>query len=385
MMNVNSGSEAIPLVDLRAQHEAIREELHAALERVLGSSRFIGGEEVSAFEAEFASYCGTSYCIGTASGTAALSLALEACGIGPGDEVITSAHTFVATAEAIEHVGARPVLVDVDPATRTIDPAKLRLAISGRTKAVIPVHLYGHPAELGEIQNICERYGLLLIEDAAQAHGALYNGRRVGSVGRVGCFSFYPGKNLGALGDAGAIVTDDAAIAAKVRMLADHGRPAGSKYEHACVGYNARLDALQAAVLRVKLRHLDSWNARRREVASLYGKLLAGQVLTPLAASWAEPVYHLYVVEVPPEAREHVRSQLSRVGVATGIHYPLPVHLQPAFAHLGYRAGAFPVAERLCQRVLSLPMYPELRVEQVHYIAQALLKALDSVPEHGRA
>ena len=370
---------SFPLVDLKAQYRSIESEIDTAIRGVLESARFIGGPEVSRFEAEFAQYCQTQYCVGLSSGTAALSLALEACGISDGDEVITSTHTFVATVEAIAKLGAKPVLVDVDPATYTIDTKQVLKAITGRTKAILPVHLYGHPADLDPIMDICDRYGLLLIEDAAQAHGALYKGQRVGSFGHVACFSFYPGKNLGAYGDAGAIVTNDAGLAAKVAMLADHGRARGSKYEHAVVGYNHRLDALQAAVLRAKLPHLDNWNERRRAIAARYSEMLAeAAVVTPRAATWAVPVYHLYVVQVMPGQRAKIQQALNDADIATGIHYPLPVHLQPAFAGLRYRLGDMPVAERLASSVLSLPMYPELRDSDVEFIANHFIAAVGS-------
>ena len=368
---------SFPLVDLKAQYRSIEGEINEAIRGVLESARFVGGPEVSRFEAEFAQYCQAQHCVGLSSGTAALSLALEACGIGAGDEVITTTHTFVATAEAIAKLGAKPVLVDVDPATYTIDPRQTLAAVTARTKAIIPVHLYGHPADLDPILDICARYGLVLVEDAAQAHGALYKGQRIGSFGHVACFSFYPGKNLGAYGDAGAVVTNDAALASKVAMLADHGRAPGSKYEHTVVGYNHRLDALQAAVLRVKLRHLDNWNERRRAIAARYNKLLAeAPVVVPRAASWAVPVYHLYVVQVARRQRPGIQQGLSDAGIATGIHYPLPVHLQPAFTGLGLKAGDLPVAEALAGSVLSLPMYPELLDSEVDLIAARLLEAL---------
>lgn len=369
---------SVPLVDLRAQYRAIESEITAAITGVLESTRFIGGPELVGFESEFAAFCGAEHCVGLSSGTAALKLALAACGVGPGDEVITTTHTFVATAEAICHVGARPVLVDVDAKTRTLDPGQVVRAITGRTRAVIPVHLYGHPADLDALLDVCARYQLKLIEDAAQAHGALYNGRRVGAIGDAGCFSFYPGKNLGAYGDAGAVVTRDPEVASRVAMLADHGRVRGSKYEHAAVGDNLRLDALQAAILRVKLRHLDQWNEQRRSIAARYDARLKGAGLAgPERAPWAVPVYHLYVVEVPAPARGIVQRELSAAGIATGLHYPLPIHLQPAFGHLGYRAGVFPEAERLAGTVLSLPMYPELTETTVDEVACRLAEALE--------
>lgn len=370
----------IPLVDLGAQYRSIKGEIDAAISGVLETTRFIGGPELSAFEAEFAAYCDAPHCVGVSSGTSALTLALRACGIGPGDEVITCSHTFVATAEAIAQVGATPVLVDALPSTGGIDPTQVALAITGRTRALLPVHLYGHPVDIDPLLDLCQRYELTLVEDAAQAHGARYRGRRIGSQGRVACFSFYPGKNLGAYGDAGAVVTGDPAIAESVRMAADHGRARGSKYEHATVGGNDRMDALQAAILRVKLRHLDDWNQRRREHAAHYDRLLRGSPAEPLTpASWAEPVYHLYVVRVAPQARADVQARLASAGIATGIHYPIPVHLQPAFADLGYTRGRLPESESLAESVLSLPLYPELEPTQVETIAAELLSALREV------
>lgn len=368
---------SIPLVDLGAQYRSIKDEMDATIKSVIDSTRFIGGPEVSAFEAEFAAYCDASHCVGVSSGTSALTLALRACGIGPGDEVITCSNTFVATAEAIVLVGATPILVDASPATGGIDVRQVAQAITGRTRALLPVHLYGHPVDLDPLLELAQRYGLYLVEDAAQAHGARYRGHRVGSQGRVACFSFYPGKNLGAYGDAGAVVTNDPEIAESVRMAADHGRNPGSKYEHAQVGGNDRMDALQAAVLRVKLRHLDEWNQRRREHAAHYDSLLCGSAAAPLTpAPWAESAYHLYIVQVPPQARAGIQQKLADAGIATGIHYPIPVHLQPAYADLGYQQGSLPISEKLADSVLSLPMYSELEADQVDAIAAQLLASL---------
>lgn len=369
----------VPLVDLKAQYEAIRDEIDGAIRDVVSSSRFVGGPELRAFEQEYAAFCGSRHCVGVSSGTSALLLALQACGVGPGDEVITPTHTFVATAEAVAQVGAHPVLVDVDPGTGTMDPDMARKAVTGHTKALLPVHLYGHPADMDPLLDLCANYGLTLIEDAAQAHGSLYKGRRAGSIGRVGCFSFYPGKNLGAYGDAGAVVTDDDEIAAKVAMLADHGRTPGSKYEHSQIGFNHRLDSLQAAILRVKLRHLDAWNERRRAIAARYNAALSGSgVATPEPAAWAVPIYHIYAVRIPAARRAAVQASLATAGIATGVHYPIPVHLQPAFAHLGHARGAFPVAEALADSVLSLPMYAEMSDTMVDHVAQRLIGAVKS-------
>ncbi|MHB0877867.1 MAG: DegT/DnrJ/EryC1/StrS family aminotransferase [Anaerolineae bacterium] len=368
----------VTLVDLKAQYHSIQAEIDQAVWSVLESTRFVGGPEVGGFESEFAEFCGAAHCVGLSSGTAALLLALEACGVGPGDEVITTTHTFVATAEAVAKLGARPVLVDVDEATGTIDTDMARKAVTGRTKAVLPVHLYGHPADMDPLLDLCNEYGFTLVEDAAQAQGTLYKGRRTGSMGRVGCFSFYPGKNLGAYGDAGAIVTEDAELASRVAILADHGRTPGTKYEHSAIGFNHRLDAIQAAILRVKLLRLDGWNERRRAVAARYTAALAGTTIgTPAPANWAVPIFHIYAVRVPPGRRSAIQASLAKAGIATGVHYPIPVHLQPAFAYLGYGRGAFPVAETLADSVLSLPMYAELTDEMVDYVVDHLIAAVD--------
>jgi len=367
----------IPLVDLRAQYFEIQEEIEAAMRGVIESTRFIGGPEIAGFESEFAQYCQCEHCVAVSSGTSALVLALQACGIGPGDEVVTATHTFVATAEAIVAVGARPVLVDVDPITYTMDPDQVLKAVTGRTRAILPVHIYGHPANLAPLQEICSRYKLFLIEDAAQAHGALYRNQRVGSLGHLACFSYYPGKNLGAYGDAGAVLTNDQDLALRLRMLANHGRHPDEKYEHRIVGLNHRMDAIQASILRVKLRHLDDWNARRRALAATYNDALANSgVVTPTSVTWATPVYHLYVIQLPPGRRDRVRNALKQRGVSTGVHYPIPVHLQPAFKSLGYARGDFPVAENLCERIISLPMYPELTTDQVQSIATCVRDTL---------
>jgi dTDP-4-amino-4,6-dideoxygalactose transaminase len=326
---------------------------------------------VEAFEQAFATYCGAQHGVGVASGTAAVHLALLACGIGAGDEVITSPHTFIATVEAICRSGAAPVFVDIDPATFNLDPYRLEAAISPRTKAIIPVHLYGRPVDMDAILAAARRHGLRVIEDAAQAHGARYRQRRVGAFGDAGCFSFYPGKNLGAYGDGGMVVTDDATIAARVRTLRDHGR--SGKYEHATLGFGERLDALQAAVLGVKLRYLDEWNARRRRAAARYCDLLANAgIALPTSADDAESVYHLFVVRVPE--RDRILSALQAVGIGAGIHYPVPVHRQAACAHLGYARGAFPHAERAAHEVLSLPLYPEITDAQLREVSNALTR-----------
>ena len=363
----------VPLVDLKAQYDAIQPEIDAAIQRVVSRTNFILGEEVASFEKEFAAFCGVDFCAGVASGTAALYLALLAYGVRPGDEVITTPHTFIATAEAISHTGARPVFVDIEPGRYNLDPTLVEVAITPRTKAILPVHLYGQPADMESILEIAQQHGLRVIEDAAQAHGAEYRGRRVGSWGDIACFSFYPGKNLGAYGDAGAIVTNDVKIADKVRLLRNHGRR--DKYEHLVEGYGERLDALQAAILRAKLPHLDEWNEQRRGHANRYRQLLATlPILLPSEPSHTIPVYHLFVVRTSrrDEIQRHLRSQ----GIETGIHYPIPLHLQPAYRHLAYREGDFPLTEQAAREVLSLPMYPELSDEQITEIAEALREVL---------
>jgi len=362
----------IPFVDLRAQYREIKPEIGDAIERVLESAQFVLGPEVAAFEEEFAAYCGAAHAVGVNTGTSALHLALLAAGIGPGDEVISVPHTFVATTAAIVYAGARPVFVDVDPTSFTMDPELIERAISPRTRAILPVHLYGQPADMDPIMEIARRHGLVVIEDAAQAHGAEYNGRRAGSIGDLGCFSFYPGKNLGAYGEGGAVTTNNSEYAGRVRVLRDWG--ADRKYVHALKGYNFRLEELQAAILRVKLRHLEDWTEARRAHAARYDRLLAGSpVATPSAMSFARHVYHIYAVRTPE--RDVLGAALAADGIQTGIHYPIPVHLQPAHADLGYRAGDFPHAERAAREVLSLPMYAELEDGQLERVAGAIRAA----------
>lgn len=347
----------IPLVDLRGQYLGIKREVDAAIGRVLDSGQYVLGEEVEAFEREFADYSGGSHGVAVNSGTSALHLALLAAGVGPGDEVITVPFTFVATAAAIGYVGARPVFVDIDPDTFTIDVTRLEPALTSRTKAIVPVHLYGQPADMDPILEIAARHNLAVIEDACQAHGARYKGRRVGSIGDAGCFSFYPGKNLGAYGEGGIVVTNSAAIARQVRMLRDWGQD--RKYHHVLKGYNYRMEGLQGSVLRVKLRRLERWTEARRARARDYGELLnRSDVQAPEEAPYACHVYHVYAVRAPD--RSALQRALQANGIGTGIHYPVPVHLQPAYADLGFRPGDFPQAERAANEVLSLPMYPEL-------------------------
>ncbi len=353
----------IPAFDLTRQYASIKGELDAAVSAVLTSGRFILGENVAAFEREFAAYCGVAHAIGVASGTDAIHLALRALGTGRGDEVLTVPHTAVATVAAVELSGARPVLVDVDATTMTMDPALVAARITPHTRAILPVHIYGHPVHLAPLLDIAHRRGLYLIEDCAQAHGAEYDGRRVGSFGDLACFSFYPTKNLGAYGDGGMIVTNDPGLADRARLLREYGWR--DRYISTMRGgTNSRLDELQAAILRVKLRHLDEWNAARRGLARQYNALLAGSgVTTPSEMPYASHVYHLYVIAT--QGRDGLRAYLSQRGVGTGIHYPVPVHLQPGYSDLGSGPGSFPVAERLAGRILSLPMFPELTPDEV--------------------
>jgi dTDP-4-amino-4,6-dideoxygalactose transaminase len=359
----------IPLVDLKAQYRSIKPEIDAAIGRVLESAQFVLGDEVAAFERAFAGYCNARDAVAVNSGTSALHLALLAAGVGPGDEVITVPFTFVATVSAIGYTNARPVFVDVEPRYYTMDPAKLEAAVTPRTKAIVPVHLYGQPADMDPILAIAERHNLVVIEDAAQAHGAEYNGRRCGSIGTLAAFSFYPGKNLGAYGEGGAVVSSRPDLAAAIRMLRDWG--AARKYEHVLKGFNYRMDGIQGAILNVKLSHLGAWTEARRSRAALYTSLLGDSPLVvPAERAGSRHVYHVYAVRTPE--RERVQEALQARGIHTGIHYPIPVHLQPAHADLGYRSGDFPVSEQLAREVLSLPLYPELTDDQVRQVAAAL-------------
>lgn len=364
----------IPLVDLKAQYLSLKGEIDAAIGRVLARATFIHGEEVALFEREFAEFCQIKEAVGVSSGTDALCLALKACDIGPGDEVITTPLTFVATVEAICQVGASPILVDVDPNSCNLDPTKIEWAITERTKAIVPVHLYGNPAEMDTICHTARVFGIKVIEDAAQAHGAKYKGQPVGTLGDAGCFSFYPSTNLGAFGDAGMVVTGDSRIAERVRLLRDHGRN-DNRSEHLCVGFNSRMDTLQAAILRVKIRMLDRWNARRRDIASLYRRLLRGSgVILPSEDASGEPSYHSFVIRT--SQRGHLRRALASAGIETGVHFPVPVHLQPAYRHLGRPLGALPVSELAAQEVLSLPMYAELTDQQVYEVSRTVKQVL---------
>ena len=366
----------IPLVDLKAQYESIKTEVDSALQRVIESTAFVSGPDVREFEGEFADFCGAEHGVGVASGTAALYLSLLALDIGPGDEVITTPATFFATVAEIARVGAHPVLVDVDRRTCNIDPERLEGAVTARTRAVIPVHMYGQPADMGPIRDIAERHRLHVIEDAAQAHGAEYRGSRAGSMGDLGCFSFYPAKNLGAYGDAGAVTTNSVELADKVRGLRDHGR--ADKYTHAELGTGERLDTIQAAILRVKLRRLEEWTEARIAAAKRYDGLLADlQVELPHVAAGIRHVFHLYVIQV--DNRDRVLAELNENGIGAGVHYPLPLHLQPALRHLGYGPGDFPETESAADRVLSLPLYPELTDSQAGQVVDALAAALATV------
>jgi dTDP-4-amino-4,6-dideoxygalactose transaminase len=359
----------IPFVDLKAQYRAIKPEVDAAILSVLESCEFTLGSEVTAFEGEFAAYCQATHGIGVNSGTSALHLALLAAGVGPGDEVITVPFTFIATVSAIAYTGATPVFVDIDPETFTMNVAAIEAAITPRTKAIIPVHLYGRPADMDPIMEIARRRGIVVIEDAAQAHGAEYRGRRVGSLGDMACFSFYPGKNLGAYGEGGIVVTDSPEYTRTLRMLRDWG--AEKKYQHVLKGYNYRMEGIQGAVLRVKLRHLDRWTEGGRAAAARYDELLMdGGVATPAPAAGDRHVYHIYAVRT--DRRQELQEALGAEHIHTGVHYPIPVHLQPAFADLGYRAGCFPHAERAAHEVLSLPMFPELTAEQTAAVCGAV-------------
>jgi dTDP-4-amino-4,6-dideoxygalactose transaminase len=360
----------VPFLDLKAHHAPMIDEFEGAIRKVIESSAFAGGPFVERFEEEFAAYCGSKCAIGVGNGTDALWLTLLALGIGEGDEVITVPNTFIATAEAITYCKAQPVFVDVDETTFTMDPAELKRSVTARTKAIIPVHLFGQPADMDPILEFARAHGLFVIEDAAQAHGAEYKGRKAGTMGDAGSFSFYPGKNLGAFGEAGAIVTDDAELRKKIQVLRDHGQ--ARKYYHTMVGWNCRMDGIQAAVLSIKLRHLERANLLRREHALQYNQAFAGidEIATPFEASYARHVYHVYAIRV--QERDEIRRRLEEKGIGSAVHYPIPIHLQEACRNLGYTAGAFPVAESLAEKFLSLPMFPELTEEQIEYVAHCV-------------
>lgn len=362
-------SDKVPYLDLPAQLRRIRPEIDAALARTLDNCTFCLGPDVAQFEKDFAKFCGAQHCVGFNSGTSALHVAMLLAGVGPGDEVITTPHTFVATSWAICYVGARPVYVDIEEATCNLNPALVERAITPRTKALLPVHLYGHPFDVDPMLEICRRHGLKLIEDACQAHGARYKGRGVGTFGEMACFSFYPGKNLGAAGEGGALVTNDAALAARARALREHGST--RRYYHDEIGFNYRMEGFQGAVLGVKLKYLEEWTRARRRVAHRYHELLADTPLQlPREAPWAESAYHLYVVRHP--RRDELKAHLEAHGIGCALHYPLALHMQKCFAHLGYREGDFPVAEKAARECLSLPIYPELTEAQQQRVASVI-------------
>ncbi|MGH9744567.1 MAG: DegT/DnrJ/EryC1/StrS family aminotransferase [Candidatus Acidiferrales bacterium] len=361
----------VPLLDLRAEYDGLRDEILPALDRICENSAFVLGEEVELFEREFATYCGAKHCVALSSGTAALHLGLLALGVQPGDEVITSTNTFLATAEAITYCGARPVFVDIDATTANLDPARFERAITPRTRAIIPIHLYGRPADIDAIRPIAERHRLLILEDAAQAHGARYRGRCVGSLANAGAFSFYPTKNLGAYGEGGALTTDDDQIAKYARAARSHGQTA--RYEHEFVGYNYRMHGFQGAVLRIKLRYLDRWTARRQKIAREYRRVFAnGRLGLPVDDPRDECVYHQFVIYV--NNRNSVISKLAEREIETAIHYPKPLHLQPAYSSLAYPPCSFPLAERACEHVMSLPIHPGMTAGQVTHVATSVLE-----------
>lgn len=361
----------IPLVDLKAQYLSIKEEIDEAIQRVLNKCNFIMGDEVKEFEEELASFCSAKYAVGVSSGTDALLLALKAINIQPGDEVITVPNTFIATTEAITMAGGKIKFVDINEETFNIDTNKIESAITNKTRAILPVHLYGQPANMDPIKDVAKKYNLKVIEDAAQAHGAEYNNKRVGALGDIGIFSFYPGKNLGAYGDAGAVVTNDPDISHKIAMLRNHGRT--KKYEHEYEGYNCRLDTLQAAILRVKLKYINSWNEARRNHASSYRKLLQNtDIILPTEQKVSKHIYHIFAVRTAD--RDNLLNKLKNEGIGAGIHYPIPLHLQPAYRYLGYKAGDFPVTEKCAREIISLPMYPELDEVKIKKVAEAICK-----------
>ncbi len=366
----------VPFLNLKAHHAHLRSEFAAAIDEVIEASAFAGGPFVTRFEEDFARFCEVDHAVGVGSGTDALWLALLALGIGPGDEVITVPMTFIATAEAISRTGATPVFVDIEETTYTLDPSGLECALTPRTKAILPVHLFGQMADMEPILAFAKQHGLFVVEDAAQAHGATYQGNRAGSLGVAGSFSFYPGKNLGAFGEAGAVTTDDAQLANQMRMFRDHGQ--SRKYHHSVVGWNCRMDGIQAAVLRLKLRELDTNNSKRREIAARYSEGLAGipNLVSPLSSFKGIPAHHHYVIRVPD--RDGLMQSLAQKGIATAIHYPIPVHLQDAYAPLGFGPGAFPVAERCAEEFVSLPMYPELISAQINAVIEAVAEVLEA-------
>jgi dTDP-4-amino-4,6-dideoxygalactose transaminase len=369
----------VPLVDLRAQYTPLKAELMAAFEDVLDGMQLFIGPRQQAFEHEFATFCGCRYGVGVSNGTDALALALRACEIGPGDEVITVSNTFIATVEAIAMVGAKPVFVDIDPETYLMDCRQLEHALTPCTRAILPVHLYGHAAEMQPIMDFAHAHGLYVIEDASQAHGATYQGQRVGSFGDIACFSLYFSKNLGAFGEAGICTTNDEALATRLRMLRDHG--SREKYHHELMGTNTRMDELQAAVLLIKLRHLERWNALRQAHAQAYSEQLHDVVQAiPVVRPWASHVYCYYVIQV--QERDQFLKELAREGVGAAIHYPVPIHMQPACARYGYGPGLLPVTEQVTRHIVSLPMYPELTTEQVQFVVDTVKRHAGSKVPH---
>jgi dTDP-4-amino-4,6-dideoxygalactose transaminase len=378
-MQTANATISVPFVDLKAQYDSIKPEIDAAIASVISETAFVGGSYVKAFEEAFARYCGVAHCVGVANGTDALFIALRALGVGPGDEVITVANSFVATSEAIRMAGAQVVFVDINPGTFNIDVERIEEKITSKTKAIIPVHLYGQPADMAPIRDIARKHGLRIVADAAQAHGAMYRGRPIAQLADLTCYSFYPGKNLGAYGDAGAIVTDNADWANGARMLANHGRT--KKYDHDFEGVNSRLDGLQGAILSVKLRHIDDWTDHRRRNAYLYNEALKGaDAITPRELSDVRAVYHLYIVRVPKRRRDAVQQHLQANGINTGIHYPIALPYLNAYRHLGHGPHDFPQAVQASGEILSLPMFPELNAEQIHCVADAIETATTYAP-----
>jgi len=370
-MQVVNSTMNVPFVDLKAQYQSIKPEIDAAIAAVIEETAFVGGPHLKAFEEAFAKYCGVGHCVGLANGTDALFIALKALGVGEGDEVITVANSFVATSEAIKMAGARVVFADINPATYNIDVDQLASKITAKTKAIIPVHLYGQPADMAPIAALAKKHGLRVIGDAAQAHGAMYHGQPIAKLADITCFSFYPGKNLGAYGDAGALVTDNAEWATAARMFANHGRV--KKYDHDIEGVNSRLDGLQAAILSVKLRHIEEWTEKRRRNAQLYNRALAkSSVVTPVEIDNVRAVYHLYIVRVPNGRREAVQEHLQKQGISTGIHYPIALPYLNAYSHLAHGPADFPHSLKASSEIMSLPMFPELSAEQIDYVAAAL-------------
>jgi len=367
----------VPFLDLAAQYAPIRSEVESAINAVLDTGAFALGPTVDQFEAEFAEYVGAKHCVGLNSGTSALHLALLAAGVGPGDEVITTPHTWISTSWGISYAGATPVYVDVDRATGNLNPSNVEAAITSRTKVILPVDIYGSPADHAAFEEIARRHDLRLIDDAAQAHGASLNGRPIGSFGFATCWSFYPGKNLGAAGEGGAVVTDDPEVAARIRSLRDHAQV--GRHNHVEVGFNARMDGLQGAVLSVKLKYLDDWNDSRRKAAARYEQLFANVdgVVIPSSIPGAEPSWHLFVIRV--QERDALAEAFADAGIGSGVHYPTPVHLQPAYAHLGYRPGSFPVAEAFAAKCISLPMFPEITPEQQQHVADVTVHWMERV------